>query len=361
MGRSTGDGESLNEQMDQPEKNKITGIIRERIGDPLNSQVEQIRRKLGRLFTHAAVYDFDLKQLDQEPFIFGASLPWEPSPYINDQDEFLTITSRIEVADLPEMKSGGNGIDLTHISLETYLGEMGTSYECTLYDASIGMQAVDISDTQISSYGIDNVEISALETEFTGALINCLDFNTIDTANVNTISVDKYKSVSIENFGIMAPSTVNMHSIKIEGLRKNIATNSFHADCAARNQAPHFKKRVDPLRPLAIPVRRSMDAIYKAPLIRKSIAGKKGAGTPIEERRTLAEACKVPYENVMLLGVFPNVPVTIISKLTVEEEAAELLIWLKRDASLLEQKARMFTLIIGRDRASGKIIQTVAK
>ena len=79
------------------------------------------------------------------------------------------------------------------------------------------------------------------------------------------------------------------------------------------------------------------------------------------EWRLLAQKAGVAPEDVLLVGVFPQVPVAAVRRLALEEGA--LCLWLKPEAlaaAAAGKAPRLATLIVGRQRSTGKMIQTVA-
>ena len=78
------------------------------------------------------------------------------------------------------------------------------------------------------------------------------------------------------------------------------------------------------------------------------------------EWQLLAQKAEAAPSDVFLVGVFPQVPVAAVRRLALEEGA--LCLWLKPEAlaaAATGKVPRLATLIIGRQRSTGKMIQTV--
>ncbi|MBV9851587.1 MAG: hypothetical protein JO250_18110 [Armatimonadetes bacterium] len=122
----------------------------------------------------------------------------------------------------------------------------------------------------------------------------------------------------------------------------------------------------DPLRIIGGRIRPGASVIAEVPMTRARKPAPPGAGAEAfaSERRQLAQTARVAEGDVVLLGVFPLVPVAAVRRLALEEGGA-LSLWLKPDAPAaahaVGQKApRLVTLIVGRQHSTGKMIQTVA-
>ena len=107
-------------------------------------------------------------------------------------------------------------------------------------------------------------------------------------------------------------------------------------------------------------VRNGIGILSRIPLIRRSLAvDRLTPSAHPEERARLAAMGKTTPDRVLVVGMFPAVPVAAVSRLALELDGSELRIWLKPEAVASGVTPKMMTLLIGRDRETGKTIQTV--
>jgi len=76
------------------------------------------------------------------------------------------------------------------------------------------------------------------------------------------------------------------------------------------------------------------------------------------EERRLAEAAHLPPGDVILLGIYPGVPILAVSRIVVADEGRLLRLWLKPDVLRGRNGTRLITLLVGRQTSSGKMLQT---
>ena len=76
-------------------------------------------------------------------------------------------------------------------------------------------------------------------------------------------------------------------------------------------------------------------------------------------RRQLSIASGVPLEDLILMGLYPDIPVAAVNRLAVEDSGRVLRFWLKPEALTTLISQRRVTLVIGRRRSSGQIVQMV--
>lgn len=76
----------------------------------------------------------------------------------------------------------------------------------------------------------------------------------------------------------------------------------------------------------------------------------------LEERR-MAESAQLPPDDVLLLGVYPGVPILAVSRLVVADEGRSLRLWLKPDVLRGRNGVRLITLLVGRQTSTGKMLQ----
>lgn len=81
------------------------------------------------------------------------------------------------------------------------------------------------------------------------------------------------------------------------------------------------------------------------------------AADPSAARRRLAETARLTPEAVALLGVYPDVPILAVERIVVEEEGRRLRLWLKPDILRHRSGSHRITLLVGRELATGKMLQ----
>lgn len=77
---------------------------------------------------------------------------------------------------------------------------------------------------------------------------------------------------------------------------------------------------------------------------------------PAEALR-LAQAASLPADDVILLGVYPGVPLLAVSRIVVLDEGRRLRLWLKPEVLRGRNGGRLITLLMGRQTSSGKMLQ----
>lgn len=83
----------------------------------------------------------------------------------------------------------------------------------------------------------------------------------------------------------------------------------------------------------------------------------KAFGEASAERRRLAETAQVRPDEVVLLGVYPDVPILAVERIVVEEEGRQLRLWLKPDVLRSRSGSHRITLLVGRQVSNGKMLQ----
>ena len=93
--------------------------------------------------------------------------------------------------------------------------------------------------------------------------------------------------------------------------------------------------------------------VRRMPLTRQS----KSIGGGQAERRRLAEAAHLGPDDITLLGVYPDVPILAVERIVVEDEGRRLKLWLKPDVLRGRSGSHRITLLVGRQTATGKMLQ----
>lgn len=93
--------------------------------------------------------------------------------------------------------------------------------------------------------------------------------------------------------------------------------------------------------------------LRRMPLTRQS----RPIGGGLAERRRLAETAHLSADEVTLLGVYPDVPILAVERIVVEDEGRRLKLWLKPDVLRGRSGAHKITLLVGRQTATGKMLQ----
>ncbi len=93
--------------------------------------------------------------------------------------------------------------------------------------------------------------------------------------------------------------------------------------------------------------------LRRMPLTRQS----RPIGDGQAERRRLAETAHLGAEDITLLGVYPDVPILAVERIVVEDEGRRLKLWLKPDVLRGRSGSHRITLLVGRQTATGKMLQ----
>jgi hypothetical protein len=113
-------------------------------------------------------------------------------------------------------------------------------------------------------------------------------------------------------------------------------------------------------------MRSDLRILARVPIFRESAAAHAGQA-PTEafasERRHLAASAGIEESDVLLLGVFPQVPLAMVEKLIIAGESrTRLQIWLKSSALAAGPKGvKLATIILGRQRSTGRALQAVSR
>ncbi len=83
----------------------------------------------------------------------------------------------------------------------------------------------------------------------------------------------------------------------------------------------------------------------------------KAFGEASAERRRLAETAQLGPDEVVLLGVYPDVPILAVERIVVEDEGRRLRLWLKPDVLRSRSGSHRITLLVGRQVSNGKMLQ----
>ena len=125
---------------------------------------------------------------------------------------------------------------------------------------------------------------------------------------------------------------------------------------------PPPKSRLLRLPRVAAPrVHRGSDAVLaRMPLLRAGLQPPPGVPLAVAfagPQARLAEAAQVPPEDVLLLGLYPGVPILAVRRIVVTD--AGLLLWLKPEVLRERNGSRRITLLVGRRVSTGKMLQAV--
>ena len=93
--------------------------------------------------------------------------------------------------------------------------------------------------------------------------------------------------------------------------------------------------------------------LRRMPLTRQS----RPVGSDLAARRRLAETVQLGADAVTLLGIYPDVPILAVERIVVEDEGRRLKLWLKPDVLRGRSGSHQITLLVGRQTATGKMLQ----
>ena len=80
-------------------------------------------------------------------------------------------------------------------------------------------------------------------------------------------------------------------------------------------------------------------------------------GSEPAARRRLAQTVSLGTEEVTLLGIYPDVPILAVERIVVEDEGQRLKLWLKPEILRGRSGLHRITLLVGRQVATGKMLQ----
>lgn len=224
----------------------------------------------------------------------------------------------------PEARAGGGGVDLAAvITVISGNGALGNG-DCRTHAASIAPDAARVFAPRSSQWQFGALGVSEEPTQPIGGACRMLPLD----------------GLSVPRMGRLA--TV---------LPKFARAPKMPRLAAGADGLPRFRRMV---------VRNGMGAVSRIPLIRRSLAVDRSTPTAHpEERARLAAMGKTTPDRVLVVGIFPAVPVAVVSRLALEPDGTELRVWLKPEALASGATPKMLTLLVGRDRETGKTIQTV--
>ena len=279
---------------------------------------ENVRRALGKLVTHTRVQplrvDGPLSTLASRN-VLTIELPPETPGAI----DVLLIPVTDYAGGIPHVDPGGGDVDLAAVATVVSANSALAASNAAVHGVDLDYSRVSIPELPAEVWSVQDADVFPLNTTVSQGDVYGVPLQLTRTAAIGALPVDPV---------IVRPG--NHHGI----------TRAF--------------------RPMRIPVLSSVTRAYSAPMTLRSSILRRGPGLNMEARERLAAAGKTAVENVALIGLFRNVPVTAVSRLSVEEERGELSIWLKPEAAHASAPPKTVSLLIGRDIATGKMIQTVA-
>jgi hypothetical protein len=335
MGRSPGDSSDINPPEDKGrfQVRPGEGTADARAGEGANARLdalrtvgiaqkqllENVRRALGKLVTFTKVQEISIAETGQMPAVSTNDLLDVVVPSEMEPMDYLSIPVSDRPAGIPSAEPGGGGVDLA--SVVTVV-----SPDSAVNAAVTESYVIDVAYAETHSYEIPHSQLFVPTPEPTKADLNLLG--------------GEVRNFSLDRVGAVATGSLPVDRIQVS--------------------VPTRRSVTEAMQPMRLGVRTSLAHAYQIPMVRRSSIERRGQALNLKERERLAQVSNSSLENVALIGLFRNVPVTAVSRLSVEEEAAELLIWLKPEAVKSAGPLKMVNLLIGRDTVSGKMIQTVA-
>jgi hypothetical protein len=284
---------------------------------------EKIRRALGRLISGVKVRDLTPASLAPTLQMAGEDAlsiaPGNPGRYEATWSPSVSIVSLPP----PSPKAGGENADLATLTAIVGL------------DAALSPQSVPVWASLPPA-----LELAVHQSEFRSVQELA--------PSVNAVSVGFTSSVvRSDSAGFAVPAVARM---PIEAL-----------------SLPKKRGRESSLLPFeGIRVRPKLAACAEVPLVRTRRPAPPGlrlAQAFGAERQRLAQSAEVAPADVVLLGVYSQVPVAAVRRLAVGEDGAALSLWFKPEAlhaAAAGRPPRFVTLIIGRVRSTGRMIQAVS-
>jgi hypothetical protein len=289
-------------------------------GDKGNRVWEEVRRAMGRLTNRAAVHEL----LPQNSFQVVVQHSVAASPLTataGTQESIWSPQTETVRWPLPYAEEGGDGADFS--SVATVISANGA------LDASPGL-------VQCPPWRVES-----------GHLSQAWDFPQAVLAMPN----------------VAAPS-VQLNGAVVQGTFTPVVRGGVHLVAVPRLA---LEKRRVPSWAFSRPRSRSdLGVLARVPIIRESMASPPGQ-SPHEAfaaaRLQLASAPHISESDVVLVGLFPQVPLNMVQKLSViVDGGAKLQIWLKPDAIRNGPGgAKLATIILGRQRSTGRTLQAVSR
>ncbi len=279
---------------------------------------EQIRRALGRLVTHTAVREIRVGSELLSSVVRSKTLAM--APVFGGPDDHLKIHVLTHSDGVPAAAPGADGINLASVATVVSGDAALTRTDCPSH-------LVEVQYGSSSDRALERKELEIV----------------VETSSVSPALTGGQASRTVPVIGRLpgfGPES------RIDPIRSVVH--------------PSPGNLVAALRPAQAVVRSAIDAAYGTPMVRATVGGRRGLGERKAERERLASSAKIAVDRVELIGVFDKIPVTAVSRLSVEEQAAELMVWLLPEAVRAASPPKALTLLIGRDTQTGKMIQTVA-
>ena len=287
-----------------------------------------VRRALSRWVSDTQVQELPVARLIPRPDVLRSDALAGLAPALGEPD--WRPTAQAAVVPLPETWAGAGGADLTPavrvVSLNPiFRAEAGVVRAARLPPLACTIHRLTMTDALAQSLVVDSSSI-------------------VLTAGAAVQPSVRFAAPETACLRVEAPALPR--GPRLRGL--------------GRRAGP-----VDPWRPAGVRVRSGASILGDVPLRRARLAVPPGATAAVAfaaERHRLAQAAGVAEDDLVLLGVFPQVPVAAVRRLAFEKSDT-LSLWLKPDALVAAaagRTPRLATLIVGRQRSTGKIIQTVA-
>jgi len=288
---------------------------------------ENVRHALGRLIAAARVQELPLDRFSMRPEVLRPDALAVPAPSPGAMETHWRPGTRSLAVTPPWAIPGGNGLDLAPIAASVNL-------DAALCPEIAGMHAAAIALLAPTVRRLGVVEANDLAVRLSPVAV---------TGGEARSAAARPPAPNTARLPVTPPSLPR------------------------RSAAPRRGRggEADPLPLSGGRVRAGAAAIAEVPMLRPRAPAPRDLAAVdafADERRRLAKAAAVAEDDVLLLGVFPKVPVAAVRNLALEENGA-LLLWLKPEAVAAAAAGRvppLATLIVGRRRSTGRMIQTVA-
>jgi hypothetical protein len=283
--------------------------------------LEKVRRVLGRLCTHTTVHQLPMDDLVASLVVPPADLLGMPVPSNGLRSGSLRIECAALAAGIPTAPSGGNGVDLAAVTTVVSVDGAFASHPCRTHLVPLPDDYAIVHNCHAPSWVVTSPIMRVADVIPAGGVERRLALDAVKATAVTAIPVGRI-----------------------------------------RPTIPVARRVRDALnRPFPRPaVRSAIAAAYRVPLVKHSSSAMRGAGLQMAQLVRLADAANIPVDRVALIGIFPNIPVAVVSRMSVEGSAGELRIWLRPGAAGLSGPQKLITLIVGRNTTTGKTIQAVA-
>lgn len=278
---------------------------------------EEVRRALGRLAGRVHTHSFPESEASITAAVRLSQATVFSSPIPGGKEAESQVPATVRGLSPPEALPGGEGVDLASV-----LTVIGANRALTGSEPAVRHEPCAVGPARVCTWGISQ---DGPPTSATQSAPVRLEFGTVVAAPMR-----------------WAAPTVHALSAPAVALSP-----------PRRGPGPAWK--IPPTR-----VKSSLVSALRVPLICDCLnPGATGLQALLPERRLLAAASGVLEADTLLIGVFPHVPLGAVQRLSMSPDGRGLEVWLKPEAAGRMAVHKTVTVVLGRQRSTGRILQTV--